>query len=89
MAIKEWNCTLSNLKATIGNVKLILSLFCLIEEFRDLSLVEWNFRKILEGKLQTLLHRQRIYWKQRGNIKWVTLGDASTKFFSCKCHYPI
>jgi len=51
MAIKEWKGTLSNLKATIGNVKLILSFFCLIEEFRDLSLVEWNFRKILEGKL--------------------------------------
>jgi hypothetical protein len=64
MAIKEWKGTLSNLKATIGNVKLILSFFCLIEEFRDLSLVEWNFKKILEGKLQTLLHHQCIYWKQ-------------------------
>ena len=24
---------------------------------------------------------QKTYWKQRGAIKWVTLGDASTKFF--------
>jgi hypothetical protein len=22
-----------------------------------------------------------VYWKQQGSIKWVTLGDASTKFF--------
>jgi hypothetical protein len=28
-----------------------------------------------------LLDWQRIYWKQRGSIKWVTSGDASTRFF--------
>jgi len=42
---------------------------------------KWNFKAILETKLQTLLYHQRLYWKQRGTIKWVTLGDASTKFF--------
>lgn len=42
---------------------------------------EWNFRVILESKLQNLLKQQKIYWKQRGQIKWVTLGDAGTKFF--------
>jgi len=52
-----------------------------VEEFRDLSVVEWNFKAILENKLQTLLQHQRLYWKQRGKIKWVTLGDAPTKFF--------
>jgi hypothetical protein len=24
---------------------------------------------------------QKIYWKQRGKIKWVKLGDENTKFF--------
>jgi hypothetical protein len=43
--------------------------------------IEWNFRKILDEKLISLLHQQKAYWKQRGAIKWVTLGDASTKFF--------
>lgn len=28
-----------------------------------------------------LLDQQKPYWKQRGNIKWVTCGDACTKFF--------
>jgi hypothetical protein len=28
-----------------------------------------------------LLEKQRIYWKQRGNIKWAKLGDENTKFF--------
>jgi hypothetical protein len=52
-----------------------------LEEFRDLSLVEWNFRVILEKKLVTLLNQQEAYWQQHGKIKWVTLGDATTNFF--------
>lgn len=42
---------------------------------------KWNFKILLEQKLASLLHQQHIYWRQKGNIKWVTLGDASTKFF--------
>ena len=69
------------LKINISNVKLVLSFLVLMEELRDLSLPEWNFKLLLEQKLQSLLRQQRAYWKQRGQIKWVTLGDASTKFF--------
>jgi hypothetical protein len=58
-----------------------LNFINLLEDYRDLSLVEWNFRALLEDKLVSLLHQQRVYWKQRGTIKWATLGDASTKFF--------
>jgi hypothetical protein len=47
-----------------------------LEEFRDLSIEERNFRAILREKLLALLEQQRIYWKQRGAIKWATLGDA-------------
>jgi hypothetical protein len=79
--LRAWSKTLSNLRSTISNVKLVLSLLLYIEEFRDLSVPEWNFKKILEQKLLSLLHQQHVYWKQRGSIKWVTLGDASTKFF--------
>ena len=53
----------------------------ILEEFRDLTLIEWNFKQILEQKLISLLKLQKIYWKQRGAIKWVTCGDAGTKFF--------
>jgi hypothetical protein len=28
-----------------------------------------------------MLEWQRLYWKQRGTIKWVTSGDARKKFF--------
>jgi hypothetical protein len=53
----------------------------LIEECRDLEIQEWNFRDTLQTQLSTLLEWQRIYYRQRGSIKWITKGDAGTKFF--------
>jgi hypothetical protein len=79
--IKAWQAHLSGLKANIANVKLVLSFLGVLEEFRDLTLVEWNFKRLLEHKLLSLLRQQKIYRKQRGAIKWVTCGDAGTKFF--------
>jgi hypothetical protein len=79
--LNEWKKSISNLKQNISNVKLILSLLNFMEESRDLSLVEWNFKTLLENKLISLLQQQKAYWKQRGKIKWATLGDAPTKFF--------
>lgn len=79
--LKDWQKNLSSLKVAIENVKLFLTFFIHLEEFRDLSVPEWNFRKMLEQKLTALLSQQHTYWKQRGSIKWVTLGDASTNFF--------
>jgi hypothetical protein len=43
-----------------------------LEEFRDLSLEEWNVRYILKENLERVLEQQRIYWIQRGRIKWTT-----------------
>jgi len=61
--IRAWQAQLSSLKANIANVKLVLSFLGLLEEFRDLSLQEWNFRHILEQRLISLLKQQKIYWK--------------------------
>ena len=52
-----------------------------IEEWRDLSLQEWNFKEILSRKLTSLLHQQNLYRRQRGTIRWVKLGDENSKFF--------
>jgi len=81
--IKSWQSQLSSLKSNIANVKLILYLLGLLEEFRDLTLMEWNFKALLEAKSLSLLKQQKIYWKQKGTIGWVTKGDAGTIFFSC------
>jgi hypothetical protein len=60
-ALKIWKGSLSNLKQNITNVKLVLSLLTFIEEFRDLSIQEWNFKILLEQKLQSLLKQQKAY----------------------------
>jgi hypothetical protein len=70
-----------NLKKCIANVKSILLFLEILAEFRDLSLPEWNFHEILQSHLLTLLEKQREYWRQRGSIRWVQLGDAGTHFF--------
>jgi hypothetical protein len=38
--LKQWKQNLSSLKENIANVKLILSFLNILEEFRDLSLIE-------------------------------------------------
>lgn len=79
--LKDWQATMTNLKTLITNVRLVILFLEVLEDYRDLSLVEWNFREILENHLLNLLEKQKAYWKQRGNIKWVQLGDVGTHFF--------
>lgn len=79
--LRAWQAQISSLNNLISNVKLIMSFLELVEEYKDLSLMEWNFKEILKDKLQTLLHQQKIYWQHRGTIKGVKFGDESTKFF--------
>jgi hypothetical protein len=72
---------LSNLAATIENNKLMLLFLDNLEQFRDLSLEECNFRLLVQKHLEDLLEQQRVYLMQRSKLKWVTLGDENTKFF--------
>jgi hypothetical protein len=77
--LRAWQGQLSNLNTTINNNKVMLSFLDMIEESRDLTLEEWNFKKIILDHLGSLLEQQRIYWKHRGKIKWATLGDENTQ----------
>jgi hypothetical protein len=79
--LRSWQKNLSGLKKNNGNVKNVLSFLEIIEEFRDLSEIEWNFTEKLSLKLKQLLDQQRTYWKQRGKVKWIKEGDANTKLF--------
>jgi hypothetical protein len=79
--LRCWYAQISNLATTIQNNKMVLNILDTIKEYRDLSLEEWNFRAMVQDNLNGLLEQERIYWKQRGRIKWVTLGDENTKFF--------
>jgi hypothetical protein len=79
--LRQWHAQISNLATTIQNNKVILPFLDTLEEFRDLALEKWNFRKIVLEHLENLLEQQRQYWKQSGRIKWDVLGDENTEFF--------
>jgi hypothetical protein len=60
-ARKKWQRSLPRLDKIIGNVKLSIELLDNLEEHRDLSLEEWNFREILQNKIAIMLCLQKIY----------------------------
>jgi hypothetical protein len=79
--LRLWHSQLSNPVKAIQNSKLVLLFLDILEELRDLSPQEWNFRSLVQKHIENLLEQQRLYCWQRGNIKWPTLGDENTKFF--------
>lgn len=59
--LRGWRQMLSNLNVTIKNVKLSLTFLNLVEEFHDLSVIEWN---LLETKgLNQVDHPRRCQYK--------------------------
>jgi hypothetical protein len=79
--LKAWQSQLSNINTSIHNNKVMLFWLDTMEEFRDLSMEEWNFKNLVRVNIENLLEQQRIYWQQRGRVKWAALGDENTKFF--------
>jgi CRISPR/Cas system-associated endonuclease Cas1 len=79
--LKAWKLHFPSLGKTIQICKEIILFLDIMEEFRDLTVEEWNSRTITSQHLQDLLHQQKIYWKQRGTIKLVKFGDECTRFF--------
>lgn len=48
-SLRSWQAHLPGLCSAIVNVKLVISFLELLEEWRDLSIEEWNFKKVLNG----------------------------------------
>jgi hypothetical protein len=56
--LRCWYAQISNLATTIQNNKMVLNFLGTIEEHRDMSLEEWNFRQLLQYNLNGLLEQQ-------------------------------
>jgi predicted XRE-type DNA-binding protein len=79
--LKDWQRSLPKIDKTVRDIKLLIEFIDNIEGHRDLSIEEWNFRNIMQQKVAELLNIQKIYWKQRASIKWITEGDICSRFF--------
>jgi hypothetical protein len=79
--LKDCQRSLPKINKMVQNIKLLIEFVDNMEEHRDLSIEEWNFRDILQQKVADLLNIQKICWKQRAAIKWVTDGDIGSRFF--------
>jgi hypothetical protein len=79
--LRSWQQHISSLSLLMEKIKVLLQFMEILEEYRDLSVQEWNFKAILKEKLSSLLDQQRIYWKQRANVKSIKFGDGNIKFF--------
>jgi hypothetical protein len=62
----------------IANCNFTLAPLDGLEEQRNLSTIEKNFRRILGEHTRKLLDAKRAYWKNRARIKWAKLGDENT-----------
>ena len=82
-SLKNWAKTLSKLKEDILSLNALIAMLDTLEQSRDLYPFESSFRSALKRHLEKLLSQQKEYWRQRGKIKWVTLGSENSDFFSC------
>ena len=82
--LKRWGRSLSSIKLLIEKCNWVILLLDQLEELRQLSVPEFNFRNIVKTHLKKLLRQQSDYWRQRCTIRWVKLGGENTKFFHAK-----
>jgi hypothetical protein len=83
-ALKKWGKNLSHLKLLIEQCNKVILFFDNLEDSRNLSREEFNFRNIVKVHLKKLLGIQSAYWKNRCTIRWIQLGGENTKFFHAK-----
>lgn len=80
-ALKHWSRGISRLTILVENSNRALLELDGIEEKRQLTVPEMNFRLILKKHLLALLNYKKIYWMKRCMIRYFKFGDGNTKFF--------
>ncbi len=79
--LKKWSKSLSKLQLLIKNCNAVIAFLDSIENLRDLTVLEWNFRILVRNKLLLYLKYKQIYWQKSCTIIWAKFGGENTKFF--------
>ena len=74
-ALKDWQRSLPRIDKTIRDIKLLIEFLDNIEEHRDLSLEEWNFRELMQIKVADLLHIQKNVRQLSGLLQEIFVQD--------------
>ncbi|XP_071685019.1 uncharacterized protein [Lolium perenne] len=82
--LKRWGKSLSAIKQLILKCNQAILILDQLEDERELSRPEFNFRNIVKEHLKALMQSQSDYWKKRCTIRWIKLGGENTKFFHSK-----
>jgi hypothetical protein len=64
--LKDWQRSLPKIDKTVRHTKLLIEFIDIIEEHRDLSIEEWNFRDLMQTKVAELLHIQKKLLETKG-----------------------
>lgn len=81
MALNSWQ------RVTFGNRKKEIELMRgRLQELMNLPLIPRYLQEhsVISGKLESLLEEEKLYWRQRAKITWLTEGDKNTKYFHRK-----
>lgn len=66
--LKDWQRSLPKIDKTVQHTKLLIEFIDIIEEHRDLSIEEWNFRDLMQTKVAELLHIQKKIIGNKGHL---------------------
>ena len=75
--LKRWGRSLSHIKILIEKCNWVILFLDQLEDRRQLSVIEFNFRNIVKTHLKKLLRQQYDYWRQRCTVRWVKLGGET------------
>ena len=81
MDLKAWSKNLSYIKQVILNCAKVILHFDELEEWRPLTIPEFNFSKIVKLHHENLICIHYIYWKQHCTISYIKVGEGNSNFF--------
>ena len=79
--LKKWSTSISQLNLILDNCNDVIQMVDELEDQRSLHISEWNFRRIVQHKMDQLLKLKESYWKQRCTARWAKRAEENTSYY--------